>query len=154
MPHEESWLKPDGQNIASILHTLTSKGTVQTLLLFSTVIGLAQYITPVTEPGYSIWPRHWPLWQQVVLGVIAAEFGLYWAHRLAHEIPFIWRFHAIHHSVTKLWFLNTGRFHFIDSLFSIVLGITILLLFGCTIGSRYLVKCNNCIYRNANSHQR
>ncbi len=130
MPHERAWLEPDGQNIASILHTLTSKGTVQGILLFSGVIGFAEYVTPLSEPAYSIWPRDWPLWTQVLLGVTAAEFGLYWAHRLAHEVPLIWRFHAIHHSVTKLWFLNTGRFHFIDSLFSIALGICILLALG------------------------
>jgi len=40
-----------------------------------------------------------------------AEFGFFWAHRLADEWPLLWRFHAIHHSVTRLWFVNTGRFH-------------------------------------------
>lgn len=130
MPHETEWLQPDGQNTASILHTLSSKGTVQGILLFSGVIGIAEYITPVHEIGYSIWPRDWPLWSQVILGVTLAEFGLYWAHRVAHEVPLIWRFHAIHHSVSKLWFLNTGRFHFIDSLFSIALGIAILIALG------------------------
>jgi ornithine lipid hydroxylase len=130
MPHERQWLKPDGQNWASIFHTLSSKGTVQTLFVFAGVIGLAQWLTPVHEPTGSLWPRHWPLWAQVILGVIVAEFPLYWGHRLAHEKSFLWRFHAIHHSVTKLWFLNTGRFHFIDSLKSIVPGLLILIVLG------------------------
>ncbi|MCB9983543.1 MAG: sterol desaturase family protein [Rhodospirillales bacterium] len=130
MPYEREWLKPDGQNTASILHTISSKGSVQLLFLFSGVIGLADYITPMDQEGYSVWPRDWPLWAQVILGMVAAEFGLYWAHRLAHEIPWMWRFHAVHHSVTKLWFLNTGRFHFVDSLISIVLGLAILLSLG------------------------
>lgn len=130
MPHEREWLEPDGQNFASIMHTISSKGSVQLLFLFSGIIGLAALITPASEPGYSIWPRDWPMWAQVILGVYAAEFGLYWAHRAGHEIPLIWRFHAIHHSVEKLWFLNTGRFHFVDSLFSIVLGLAILLAMG------------------------
>ncbi len=130
MPHEREWLKPDGQNLASILHTLSSKGTIQALMIFSTVIGLAEFITPMSEPGYGIWPRDWPLWAQVLLGVVSAEFVLYWGHRLAHETPFLWQFHAIHHSVTKLWFLNTGRFHFIDSLKSIVPGLLLLVALG------------------------
>ncbi|MCB1563549.1 MAG: sterol desaturase family protein [Alphaproteobacteria bacterium] len=135
MPHEAQWLQPDGQTFANIAHTLTSKGTVQGLLLFSSVIGLADLITSVAEPGYGLfgvelWPRHWPMVVQATLGVVAAEFALYWAHRLAHEWPFLWRFHAIHHSVTKLWFVNTGRFHFIDSLVSIVLGMSVLLALG------------------------
>ncbi|MBX2834698.1 MAG: sterol desaturase family protein [Micavibrio sp.] len=128
MPHEREWLKPDGQSFASIMHTLSSKGTVQGILLYSTTIGLADYMDG--QGGFGFWPLGWPMWAQVVLGVVAAEFGLYWAHRLSHETPLLWKFHAVHHSVTKLWFLNTGRFHFIDSLVSIVLGLAILIALG------------------------
>ncbi len=130
MPHETEWMPSDGQTPANIAHTLMSKGTVQTLIVFSSAIGLATYITPMSEPGHGIWPRDWPLWQQVILGVLASEFALYWGHRLAHEWPFLWKFHAIHHSVTKLWIVNTGRFHFIDSLKSVVMGMTVLLVLG------------------------
>lgn len=130
MPHERSWNEDDGQTFANIAHTLVSKGTVQTLVIFSTAIGLASLVTPAAEPGHGIWPREWPLWIQVIMGITAAEFGLYWAHRLAHEWLPLWRFHAVHHSVTRLWIINTGRFHFIDSLESIVFGMTILLVLG------------------------
>lgn len=130
MPHEREWLRPDGQNFASIMHTLSSKGTVQSLFIFSGVLGIAEWITPMDQVGYGIWPRDWPLALQVILGVAAAEFALYWGHRLAHETPILWKFHAVHHSVTKLWFLNTGRFHFIDSLKSIVPGLLILVALG------------------------
>src|SRR4029077_13438905 len=94
VPHERSWNENDGQTFTSIAHTLVSKGTVQTLVVFSTVIGLSTYVTPASEPGYGIWPPAWPLWIQVILGVIVAEFGLYWAHRIAHEWKPLWRFHA------------------------------------------------------------
>jgi len=67
---------------------------------------------------------------QVLLGLIIAEFGLYWAHRMAHEWKPLWPYHSIHHSVTRLWVVNTGRFHFIDSLISIVLGSGLLLIAG------------------------
>lgn len=131
MPHEREWHQPDGQNLASILHTLSSKGTVQALMIFSGVIGLAEYITPLADSGsHGIWPVGWPLWAQVVLGVVVAELPLYWGHRLAHETPVLWRFHAIHHSVVKLWFLNTGRFHFVDSLKSILPGLLLLMALG------------------------
>lgn len=130
MPHEKSWRKPDGQTFANIAHTILTKGTVMTLVIFSTAIGFADLITPMQVDGYGIWPRHWPMAAQAVLGIVVAEFMLYWAHRIAHEVPFVWRFHAIHHSVTKLWVINTGRFHFIDSLFSLGLGMTILIVLG------------------------
>lgn len=130
MPHEPEWNKNDGQTFANIAHTLSSKGTVQTLIIFSSVIGLATLVTPMAEEGFGFWPRHWPLFIQVAMGVVAAEFGLYWAHRLAHTWYPLWRFHAIHHSVTRLWVVNTGRFHFIDSVVSILLGMSIILLLG------------------------
>jgi len=131
MPHEREWHNPDGQNIASILHTLSSKGTVQGILIFGGTIGL---LVMFENPTHGVWTfmgiDEWPLWAQVSLGVVAAEFGLYWVHRAGYELPFFWRFHAVHHSVTKLWFLNTGRFHFIDSLLSIVLAMVILFALG------------------------
>ncbi len=130
MPHETKWKEQDGQLFADLAHTLLSKGVVQGLVAFAGVFGLTTLITPLTQQGYGMWPRDWPLWAQVILGLVAAEFGLYWAHRIAHEFHPLWRFHAVHHSVTKLWVVNTGRFHFIDSLKSILMGMSILLLLG------------------------
>ncbi|QQG36922.1 MAG: sterol desaturase family protein [Micavibrio aeruginosavorus] len=130
MPHEREWNEDDGQTFASLAHTLTSKGTVQTLFIFSAALGLSSFISPAAESGYGLWPRDWPLIAQVALGLSAAELGLYWGHRLAHEWPVLWRFHAIHHSVVRLWILNTGRFHFIDSLKSILMAMGILMVLG------------------------
>ena len=76
------------------------------------------------EPAHGVWPRGWPLAAQVTLG-ITCLIPLYWAHRMGHEWLFLWRFHALHHSVTRLWIVNTGRFHFMDSLFKIVLSVAL-----------------------------
>lgn len=133
MPHERGWHQSDGQTFANIAHTLTSKGTSQILLVVNAYIG-ANMLSGGDSGllGLQIWPSDWPLAAQVVLAVVASEFMLYWAHRSAHEIMFIWRFHAVHHSVRKLWIVNTGRFHFIDSLYSIVLGMLPLLALGAS----------------------
>lgn len=130
MPFEKEWRKPDGQVAADLLHTLSSKGTVQLLVMFSSLIGLADLITPVAQPGYGIWPRHWPMVVQASLAVVIAELPLYWAHRLGHEWNILWRFHAVHHSVQKLWIVNTGRFHFMDSLIKIVVSMALLMALG------------------------
>jgi len=130
MPFEPQWRNNDGQIFADIAHTLVSKGVVQGLVAFAGVFGLTTIVTTMAEPGYGIWPRDWPLWIQVILGLVTAEFGLYWAHRLSHEFHPLWRFHAVHHSVTRLHIINTGRFHFINSLVSIVMGVGVLLALG------------------------
>ncbi|HPF77732.1 MAG TPA: sterol desaturase family protein [Alphaproteobacteria bacterium] len=130
IPFENKWLENDGQTFANIAHTLTSKGVVQGLVIFGGVIGITSYVTPMAGEAYGIWPRHWPMPVQIIMGLAAAEFGLYWAHRLGHEVGIFWRFHAVHHSVNRLWIINTGRFHFIDSVISIVLGAGILIALG------------------------
>lgn len=131
MPHEKEWRKQDGQILADLGHTLSSKGTVQLLVMFSGLIGLTELIKPVAEPvSFGIWPREWPMFVQATMAVVIAELPLYWAHRLGHEWPFMWRFHAVHHSVQKLWIVNTGRFHFMDSLIKIVVSMAILMALG------------------------
>jgi ornithine lipid hydroxylase len=130
MPFEKSWLENDKQTFANLAHTLLNKGVVQVLVVVVATVGIAGTVQPEAGSTDGLWPGAWPMWLQVILGLLIAEFGLYWAHRLAHEIPLIWRFHAVHHSVTRLWFINTGRFHFVDSIFSIVLSQPLLFLLG------------------------
>ncbi|MHB1208031.1 MAG: sterol desaturase family protein, partial [Rhodospirillaceae bacterium] len=59
----------------------------------------------------------WPLWQRVAVGFVIGEIGFYWGHRWAHEIPFLWRFHSIHHSAQKLYFIISSRAHPLDNVF-------------------------------------
>ncbi|BCW88874.1 hypothetical protein sos41_20180 [Alphaproteobacteria bacterium SO-S41] len=127
MPHERSWLADDGQLWADIGHTLISKSAVQILIVAPTLIGFSGI---ASAEGASWWPHGWPLAVQVVLGLVIAEFGFYWGHRLSHEVQFLWRFHAVHHSVTRLWFVNTGRFHFVDTLVSVTFGLAVGLAAG------------------------
>ena len=64
--------------------------------------------------GGSLWPGDWPLWAQLILLLLAGDAGRYWGHRLAHELPLLWRFHAVHHSPSRLWFFNAVRQHPVD----------------------------------------
>ncbi len=58
-----------------------------------------------------------PLWQRILGGLVIGEIGFYWGHRWTHEIPFLWRFHAIHHSAEHVYFLTSARAHPIDNVF-------------------------------------
>lgn len=127
-PHEKEWLISDGQEIPDLAHTAFTKSFVQLLVVSMTWLGLATVVGG--DMGTGIWPNHWPKFAQVVLGLVVAEFGLYWAHRVAHEWMLLWRFHAVHHSSKKLWFFNTGRFHIIDTLKSMIFSAPLLALAG------------------------
>ena len=46
----------------------------------------------------------WPTWHELLISVVVMEiigdFGLYWGHRVQHEVPFLWRnFHYYHHQL-------------------------------------------------------
>jgi sterol desaturase/sphingolipid hydroxylase (fatty acid hydroxylase superfamily) len=62
--------------------------------------------------------------------IIVGEIGGYWGHRLMHEMPGLWRFHAVHHSAEELdWIVNT-RAHPIDILITRAFGLIPLYLLG------------------------
>jgi sterol desaturase/sphingolipid hydroxylase (fatty acid hydroxylase superfamily) len=80
------------------------------LLVASTSLGvwLSQY------SGAGFWPTGWPLVAQLPLALVVAELVEYSFHRAMHEVPWLWRFHATHHSSPRLYWLNAMRFHPID----------------------------------------
>ena len=132
-PYRASWQQSDHQLRADLGHTLLDKGLVQVTLL--TLMSLPFF----ANRGDGV-VGSWPLWAQVLVGLTAMEFGLYWAHRLSHEWPLLWRCHAIHHSVRRLWVVNTGRFHFIDSNLSVLASVPFLL--GAGISMQAIIWVN------------
>ncbi len=65
----------------------------------------------------------WPLWQRILAGLVVGEVGFYWGHRWTHEIPFLWRFHSIHHSAEHIYFLISSRAHPLDNVFTRLCGL-------------------------------
>ena len=57
-------------------------------------------------------------WLQLLEAVIVADLTQYWAHRATHEVPLLWRFHKVHHSIDQMDWLAAGRLHPIDSVFT------------------------------------
>lgn len=55
-----------------------------------------------------------PILLQVALIILAADFVLYWEHRLYHEVRPLWPIHAVHHSVENLDWLAGSRGHFLQ----------------------------------------
>lgn len=51
------------------------------------------------------------------VAVALFDFVIYWTHRWGHEVPFFWRFHAIHHSTEHLDWVSGFRNHPFDGVF-------------------------------------
>ena len=71
-----------------------------------------------------------PFWARTLLGLVAGETGYYWGHRLSHVIPFLWRFHSIHHSAEQMDFLVHTRAHPIDMVFGRFCGLIPIYMLG------------------------
>lgn len=77
-----------------------------------------------------------PLWARLLAIVIVGEIGTYWGHRWSHEIPLLWRFHAVHHSPEHIdWLVNT-RAHPVDMVFTRLCGLVPIYLLGLAQVSR------------------
>jgi lathosterol oxidase len=54
----------------------------------------------------------WPL--QLFLAIVVADIAEYFIHLALHKVPFLWRFHAVHHSSKALDWIAGSRSHFVD----------------------------------------
>ncbi|GAA4029178.1 sterol desaturase family protein [Actimicrobium antarcticum] len=57
-----------------------------------------------------------PLWLQFIEMVAIVDLATYWIHRAFHQVPWLWRFHAIHHSSQQMDWLAGSRIHLVDAL--------------------------------------
>jgi sterol desaturase/sphingolipid hydroxylase (fatty acid hydroxylase superfamily) len=51
---------------------------------------------------------------QFVLIMLVTDLAQYWVHRAFHRVPFLWRFHAVHHSAKSMDWLAGARMHFFE----------------------------------------
>jgi sterol desaturase/sphingolipid hydroxylase (fatty acid hydroxylase superfamily) len=129
-PFEPLWNKNDGQLVNDVIWsilavTINSAATVFLLWLLLLAI---EHFQPLVS--LNIWPVSWPMPVQIILGVLVWDLGNHLAHRAAHKIPFLWRFHAVHHSAGRLSVINTGRFHPFDTFKSVAMGAPLPILLG------------------------
>lgn len=71
-----------------------------------------------------------PLALQVLLALLWIEFAKYWMHRWHHEVPALWRLHALHHGSERLYWLNNFRFHPLNHVFNTLASLLPLWLLG------------------------
>lgn len=60
--------------------------------------------------------RAQPDWVEFVQLLLLSDLCFYVAHRTCHAVPFLWRFHAVHHSSERLDWLATYRVHPVDQI--------------------------------------
>jgi sterol desaturase/sphingolipid hydroxylase (fatty acid hydroxylase superfamily) len=66
------------------------------------------------KDGVRFWVQDLPFVAAVFLIVLVADLVQYWTHRAYHEVPLLWRLHAVHHSVKSMDWLAGSRQHIIE----------------------------------------
>jgi len=106
-------------------------GSLVSAILLSIPLSLvalaAQRLIPATVPATL---AALPLAARLGLAFVIGEIGFYWGHRLSHEIPWLWRYHAIHHSPRHMYFLVNTRSHPVDTIVTRLCGMIPLYVLG------------------------
>lgn len=91
-------------------------GALATMLAASVfimvVVGLFADLIPEAAQSFI---RAQPIWLQVIVLIIFGDFYYYWAHRLFHTVPALWKFHAVHHSIEEMDWIAAHRTHPVDT---------------------------------------
>lgn len=88
------------------------------ILLILPLSGLAWVMHRWIHGSFYDWTAALPLGVRFAVSMMVGEVGAYWAHRWSHEIPLLWRFHAIHHSAEEVDWLVHTRAHPVDMFFT------------------------------------
>lgn len=111
MPYSRKWLEGGNDTAVDIIMYFSGafwSGISGLIVSALFIIGMVEALEPY---GHNLWPDHWNPVIQVALFILIKDFFRYWFHRALHEIPALWRIHAAHHSVERLYWLNGIRAH-------------------------------------------
>ncbi|MCI0748811.1 MAG: sterol desaturase family protein [Verrucomicrobia subdivision 3 bacterium] len=76
---------------------------------------------------------HWarlPAWAHLAGVFVLVDLWMYVWHRLNHRVPFLWRFHRVHHSDPKVDVTTANRFHLGEIVLSCMLRVPVIALVG------------------------
>lgn len=99
-----------------LFYFLVSSMLVQVITWLS--FGPAKTLFNLTEDwaAFRAWVAALPFLLQVGLIMLFTDLVQYWIHRLFHRVPFLWRFHAVHHSAKTMDWMAGARMHFLEIL--------------------------------------
>lgn len=86
---------------------------VQFLLIAATA-STAPIAQAISIDGIRQTLQSWPVWVQFLLAVFVADVFQAVLHRAYHSVPWLWRFHAVHHSTRHMDWLAGSRIHLLE----------------------------------------
>jgi Sterol desaturase len=86
------------------------------ILSFLILLPAVHFARYLSIPGLQTLVAQLPWFLQFFLAVLVADVAEYFIHLAFHKIPFLWRFHAVHHSSAALDWLSGSRGHFFEDI--------------------------------------
>lgn len=123
LPYQDEWNRDRGDAGRDAVHAMVN----ETVMLAS--VGVIPLLAAL-DLGAQLWPEEAPMVLQVGVAVLAADFGITVAHIASHRIDVLWRFHAVHHSVTRSYGFNGLMKHPVSQIFETSVGVLPLVLIG------------------------
>lgn len=122
--------------LTDLLHFGVSHVLVQ-VSVFLTLVPAAILFHWAVDPGLQAAVAAQPLLVQLVEIVVVADLAQYAIHRLFHRVPWLWRFHAVHHSSQAMDWLAASRIHLVDAVVTRAFGFVPLYVLGFAQGAVY-----------------
>lgn len=123
LPYTDDWNTSIGDGRRDAAHAFINETA---LLLTVLVIPLMAALSPFSER----WPSSLPFVIQVLIAIVATDFGVTLAHLASHKVGWLWRFHAVHHSVKRFYGFNGLMKHPLHGAVELAAGTVPLLLLG------------------------
>nr|WP_184040017.1 sterol desaturase family protein [Chitinivorax tropicus] len=105
------------------------------------------------KDGVQDWVKDLPFVVELFLIILVADLVQYWTHRAYHEVPLLWRLHAVHHSVKSMDWLAGSRQHILELLLTrtLVLAPIFVLGFSKEVIDAYIVIVGfQAVFNHAN----
>jgi sterol desaturase/sphingolipid hydroxylase (fatty acid hydroxylase superfamily) len=137
-----------------LLHFFVSWGLIQVgsgIALGLLAMLLHGAVSPVLQSAVS----SQPIWLQCVEAVLIGNLGFYVAHRLCHAVPWLWHFHAVHHSTEQLDWRSAARQHPVDAIFVHALQFVLPFVLGLrpeALGAFAALSAAHVMWIHANHH--
>lgn len=123
IPYQKDWNRPQGDRSRDLMHFLVNEASIAGSVM---LIPVAAVLMPFPR----LWPDALPLWAQLILAILVADAGITLAHWASHRNNILWRFHAVHHSVRRMYGFNGLMKHPLHQAIELTAGTAPLVLAG------------------------
>jgi len=119
IPLERLFARKKGQPLfreewrEDLFYYLVSSLMVQ-VLTFLSMTPAIELVAHTRWTTFRAWVASQPVIFQIIEIMFFTDLVQYWVHRAFHRIPFLWGFHAVHHSAQTLDWMAGARMHFLE----------------------------------------